>query len=93
MERNDLIGRMVLSKTGRDKDHLYILVKQLDAEYVFLANGNTKTVDKPKKKKLKHLILLDAFDEKIKKSILDNEKSTDLKINRFLKIKGIVKED
>ena len=92
LEDNDLIGRMVLSNAGRDSNHLYVLIRQLDSEYVLLSNGCTKTIEKPKKKKLKHLSILETLDEDLRNAIINNEKSTDLKIKRFLKLKGIVKE-
>lgn len=92
MQNNDLIGKMVLSKAGRDKNHLYIVISQLDEMYVFLSNGTTKTMEKPKKKKIKHLIVLDDVDDEIKSAIINNDKGTDLKIKSFLKLKGIVKE-
>lgn len=52
LEGNDLIGKIVLSKAGRDKNHLYILIRQLTPDYVLVANGITKTVNMPKKKRL-----------------------------------------
>ena len=92
MQNNDLIGKMVLSKAGRDKHHLYIVISQLDEEYVFLSNGSTKVMDKPKKKKIKHLMFFDDINDEIKSAIINNDKGTDLQIKRFLKLKGIVKE-
>lgn len=92
LESNDLVGRMVLSNAGRDKNHLYILIRQLDFEYVLLSNGVTKTMNKPKKKKLKHLSIMECMDEKVRSAIINKDKSTDLLIKRFLKLKGIVKE-
>ncbi|WP_315077833.1 hypothetical protein [uncultured Clostridium sp.] len=92
MQSNDLIGKIVLSKAGRDIEHLYVIVRQLDDDYVLLSNGNTKTVNKPKKKKLKHLNILEKVDEELESSIQVCDKSTDLKIKRFLKLRSIVKE-
>lgn len=92
MQNNDLIGKVVLSKAGRDTNHLYVVIKQLDNEYVLLSNGITKTLGKPKKKKLKHLNFVDTVDDEIKLAIVSNDKGTDLKIKRLLKLKGIVKE-
>ena len=92
MQNNDLIGNVVLSKAGRDKGHLYIIIGQVNSEYVLVADGNTKTMNKPKKKKLKHISFLNDINEEIKLSVLNDEKSTDLKIKRLLKLKGIVKE-
>lgn len=92
MQNNDLIGKIVLSKAGRDKDHLYVVVRQIDNNYVLLANGDTKLVDMPKKKKIKHLSILEEVDDELFSSIQSCNKSTDLMIKRFLKLRGIVKE-
>lgn len=92
MQSNDLIGKLVLSKAGRDRDHLYVLVQSLDSDYVLVANGSTKTIEKPKKKKLKHLSVLDKVDEELISAIIQEDKNTNLMIKRFLKLKGIVKE-
>jgi len=93
LQNNDLIGKVVLSKAGRDKDHLYVVIRQIDKEYVLLSNGSTKTFEKPKKKKLKHLNFLCTVDDEIMEDITKSDKSTDLKIKRFLKLKNIVEED
>lgn len=92
LQNNDLIGKVVLSKTGRDNNQLYIIIDYFDDNYVFLSNGSTKTVQVPKKKNLKHLTLLDNVNDEIKASIILKDRGTDLKIKRFLKLKGIVKE-
>lgn len=92
LQNNDLIGKVVLSKAGRDRDHLYVIVRQIDNNYVLLANGDTKLINMPKKKKIKHLSILEDIDEELLSSIQACDKSTDLKIKRFLKLRGIVKE-
>lgn len=92
MQNNDLIGRIVLSKAGRDKNHLYIVTGIINEQYVLLTNGSTKLISNPKKKKIKHLNFLSTVDDEIKDAIINNDKSTDLKIKKFLKFEGIVKE-
>lgn len=92
MQNNDLIGKVVLSLAGRDKDHLYIVTNVIDDNYVLLSNGDTKKIKKPKKKKVKHLEFLENIDEEIRAAIISERKDTDLKIKRFLKLRGIVKE-
>ena len=92
MQNNDLIGKMVLSKAGRDKNHMYIVISSLNDQYVFLSNGNTKCIDNPQKKKLKQLDFYDGIDDEIKAAIINRDNDIDLKIKRFLKLKGIVKE-
>ena len=92
MQNNDLVGKVVLSKAGRDIDHLYVVVRQIENDYVLLVNGNTKLINMPKKKKVKHLSILEDIDGELLSSIQSCDKSTDLKIKRFLKLRGIVKE-
>ena len=46
----------------------------------------------PKKKKLKHFDVLGDAEDHIKTALAAKDKGTDLKIKRFLKLKGIVKE-
>ena len=92
LQNNDLIGKVVLSKTGRDKGHLYVIIGHLSDSYVILSNGSTKTVQMPKQKNLKHISVLEDVDDEIKASIISKDRGTDLKIKRFLKLKGIVKE-
>lgn len=48
------VGQVVISKQGRDKG-LYFVVLDLDSGYVFLADGKLRTLNKPKKKKEKHV--------------------------------------
>ena len=47
-------GMMAISKAGHDQNNWYVVLN-VEGEYAFLVNGTTKTMDYPKKKKLKHL--------------------------------------
>ena len=47
------IGQLVFSKCGRDKG-LPFVVLSVEGEYVFLADGQLRPLNKPKKKKAKH---------------------------------------
>ena len=73
------VGRVVLSRAGRDQGHVFVIVDVIDEEYVAIANGCQRKVDNPKKKKIKHLVakpeLLEEIREKIfaKKRIFDSE--------------------
>lgn len=42
------------SKAGHDKGKLYIIWKT-EGEYVYLTDGRLRPMEKPKKKKLKHI--------------------------------------
>ena len=56
---NDIIGSIVTSKGGRDKGRTFVVTATESEEFVMLADGETRRVSRPKKKKLKHL----SFEE------------------------------
>ena len=50
-----VIGRVVKSKAGRDKGRYFMILSVLDEAYVYLVDGDLRKIEKPKRKKLKHL--------------------------------------
>ncbi len=48
-------GRVVLSTQGRDEGRYFIVLKVIDEQFVLMADGLTRKLDHPKKKKVKHL--------------------------------------
>lgn len=49
------VGRLVRSRAGRDKDDYFLLVEIVDSAYVLISDGLRRKVERPKKKKRKHL--------------------------------------
>ncbi len=47
-------GMLVKSKAGRDKDHIYVVIR-VDGEYVYAADGAARPLRRMKKKNKKHL--------------------------------------
>lgn len=92
MEKDDILGRVVISKAGRDKDRVFVIVDILDKEYVLLADGKLRPENKPKKKKLRHLRFTDIIAEEIKKDIISGEKLNNSTIKRCLQLNDINKE-
>ena len=69
------VGMLARSKAGHDKDQIFVIIKT-EQEYVYLADGKTRTVCRPKKKKQKHIQIIKekqditgADDAKIRKII------------------------
>ena len=56
MERNSE-GLFAISKAGHDKGNIYVIVRE-DNEYVYVADGVSKTLEKPKKKNKKHIQII-----------------------------------
>ena len=69
-----MIGMFAISLAGHDKNQMYVIMEQ-DAEYVYLADGRLRPIEKPKKKKRKHIQLIKTgLDEDLLKKL--NEKQT-----------------
>ena len=49
-------GLIVRSKAGRDKGGMFVILK-LEDGFAYVADGDLRKVDRPKKKKLRHLQL------------------------------------
>ncbi|MDR0272643.1 MAG: hypothetical protein LBI27_04935 [Clostridiales bacterium] len=47
-------GTIIFSKMGRDKGRAMVVLEE-DGEYLTLADGKLRTIEKPKKKKKKHV--------------------------------------
>ena len=75
MERYET-GMLAKSKAGHDKGHIYVITGA-DETYVYLTDGRIRTLNRPKKKKKKHIqIILRQYDL----TAVD-----DVKIKRILK--------
>ena len=55
-----VIGQVVKSRAGRDKGRIFLVYKILDAENLLIVDGDLRKLDKPKQKKLKHLIVYNS---------------------------------
>ena len=51
-----MIGRIVCSKAGRDKDYFLVVVKA-EGEYVYVCDGKERPLDRPKRKNKKHIAI------------------------------------
>lgn len=79
MEEN-IVGMLVTSKAGHDKDSVYVIIRE-DGEYIYVVDGRSRTVERPKRKNRKHVRL-------IKKKRMPEQ------VNGFddLEIKKVIKE-
>ena len=49
------LGRVVLSRAGRDKGRYFVVIARIDEQHVALCDGETHKAEDPKKKKEKHV--------------------------------------
>jgi ribosomal protein L14E/L6E/L27E len=55
---------LAVSRAGHDKDTVYVVLEQ-DDTYVWLADGKRRLLEKPKKKKQKHVQIVKNLPEEI----------------------------
>ena len=77
-------GSLVFSVAGRDKGGLFIVLRR-QGEYCFIANGRGRRVEKPKKKKLKHLKGVGEITASLKSKIELGEMPTNTEIKKSIR--------
>lgn len=78
------IGEFVKSKAGHDKEEIFIIIN-IEGEYVYLVDGKSRIIEKPKKKKIKHIQIIHQIDEELQSKIEANLILRDEDIKRAIK--------
>jgi ribosomal protein L14E/L6E/L27E len=78
-------GRIVKSTAGREKDKFFVVLGMVDDIYCLIADGRTRKVDMPKKKKIKHLIATEICSEGIKEKLETAQTVTNSMVRKELK--------
>lgn len=76
---------VVKSNAGHDKENIYLISQILDKDYVMLIGGKNRTISNPKKKKIKHIISLNAVESQLESVFEDKSKINDGEIRKILK--------
>ena len=64
-------GEIVLSRAGLDRGRAFVILKLLDEAYVLLVDGRLRTLERPKKKKRRHLLKASETRMELKEHLLD----------------------
>lgn len=83
-EDESLVGRVATSRAGRDKDRSFIIVSVIDGSHVAVADGKLRKLSKPKKKKLKHLVLEKDSADIIRQRLVEGQQVFDAQIRSCL---------
>lgn len=78
-------GMLARSKAGHDKDQLYVVLS-IEENNVWLVNGTTKTVERPKKKKRRHLQPIGRIPENLKEKLQNETLWTNEEVKRAIKL-------
>ena len=74
---------LVVSKAGRDQGQLFYVV-DTDEQYVYLADGKSRRLEKPKRKKRKHLEQIPRTESRIAEKIRNGEKVLNSELRKEL---------
>jgi len=67
------VGRVALSRAGRDEGRKFLVIQEIDADFVFVADGKNRGIERPKKKRRSHLKPLGRVDTALREKLLRNE--------------------
>ena len=74
---------LVVSKAGRDKGQLFYVI-DTDEQYVYLADGKSRRLEKPKRKKRKHIEQIPRTESRIAEKIRNGEKVLNSELRKEL---------
>ena len=78
---------LIVSKAGRDKGQLFYVI-DTDEQYVYLADGKSRKLEKPKRKKRKHIEQIPRTESRIAEKIRNGEKVLNSELRRELAVIG-----
>ena len=87
-EQPDLIiSDVVLSTTGRDKGNIFYVIG-IEGDFLFLANGKDRTLDRPKRKKQKHVQKVLRSETRVAAKLLSGDKVLNSELRKELAFLG-----
>ena len=87
------LGQVILSKAGRDAGKKFIIVGIIDKSWVLVADGDLRRIEKPKKKRLKHIELTEEILPSLSEKLRNELKVTNSEIRKSLAaLKGMKEE-
>ena len=76
-------SNIVRSAAGRDQGKLFVVLA-VEGEYLLLADGKSRKVETPKRKKRRHVEFFAAEETRVSEKITGNEKVTNSELRRTL---------
>ncbi len=75
----------MISTTGRDKGIYFVVIDSDNEGYVYLVDGLLRKLEKPKKKKIKHIEITSYHSDTIAEKITNKAKITNQDVKKVLK--------
>ncbi len=80
----ELLGRVAVSTAGRDARRAFLVVGLSGEGYVLLADGDLRKMERPKKKKLRHVRLEPAVAEEVREQLTQGGYVQDAQIRKSI---------
>ncbi|MFY9213877.1 MAG: hypothetical protein ACOXZT_05650 [Tissierellaceae bacterium] len=78
------IGQVVMSRAGRDKGRIFLVLQIVDDQHVFIVDGDLRKLDNPKRKKIKHLTVYNTVVTEFKDKIENDVNINDAYVRKLL---------
>ncbi len=75
-----LLGQVVRVLQGREAGQYMIIIELVDDRYVLLADGEKRKTNRPKKKNLHHIEVMDYISPEVQNSLLETGRVTNGKL-------------
>ncbi len=83
-ERPITPGCVVRSKAGRDEGRYFIVLSLDGEEFAYVADGDLRKVEKPKRKRVKHLYVTEELVSSLQSKLLTGERVENHEIRKSL---------
>lgn len=77
-------GDIVIATAGREKDNCFVVV-DVQNDFAFICDGKNRKIDKPKKKKIKHLSSVMGHCDFVAAGLANGEKIANKEVKKMLK--------
>ena len=78
------LGSIVISKAGRDQGRRFLVVGEADDDFVMVADGGLRKMDRQKKKRRKHLRLTGAVVQALRDRLAAGQPVEDHELRSWL---------
>ena len=77
-------GRIVRSKAGRDEGRYFVVIALEGAEFALVADGRLRGVERPKRKRVKHLFVTEETISGLQERLLAGGRVENHEIRKWL---------
>lgn len=78
------LGQVVYSKAGRDADRVFVIIDIIDDKYVLISDGDLRKIEKPKRKKIKHLGITEEVLKSLNEKLENKQKVTNAELRKLI---------